>query len=63
MKITIKYSYDANAAYPYTATTAYCGKYLVGVSRKGFEDAEQKLLEIIEKAANIQVPEPNEIEI
>ena len=63
MKITVEYSYDANAAYPYSATTAYYGKYLAGVSRKGFEDAERKLLEAITEEANIQVPEPKEIEI
>lgn len=67
MKITIEYSYDANAAYPYHATAVFDNKRLVGVSKENFEDAEEDLLKIIAEIKRemvcVQIPGPKEIEI
>ena len=67
MKTTIEYDYKPDYASPYVATAVYDGRYLIGVSRKGFKDAEQDLLKIITRikreTVSIQIPGPKEIEI
>lgn len=67
MKLTIRYDYKTDYAYPYHATAVFDNKRLVGVSKENFEDAEQDLLKIIaeikREMVNIQIPEPKEIEL
>jgi hypothetical protein len=63
MKIEIKYNYDANCAYPYTAKTTIQGIFFMRASEISYAKAKEELIEVIRRQLSIIVPEPEEVEI
>lgn len=63
MTIEITYEFDPRLSNPFVAKTTIRGESVHGLSRLGFEEAKQDLLQVAKRAANAPevIPEPESV--
>ena len=67
MKVTIKYEFDKGVSYPYVAKGFDKNEYItLTISNTSFSEAKEKLIEKLKQLnelSELELPEPEEIEI